>query len=554
MKIALAQLNFHVGNIAYNTNKIIETISNCKNSGVDLLVFPELSVCGYPPRDLLTYSYFVSECLAAINKIAEYTAEIGVIVGSPSFNLLSNGKSLCNSAFFLYNQKIQARINKTLLPTYDVFDEYRYFEPNKHFELVEFKNRTFALTICEDLWNVLPKSLYNVLPMDELSKKNPDFAINIAASPFSYNHHSTRKFVLKQNAERYKIPFFYVNQVGASTDLIFDGGSMVIDAYANTVITLPFFEERVDIIELSLANDDAKTFEIKANNHYRHNFKSVKEERIYNALILGIKDYFKKLNFKKCLLGLSGGVDSALVTVLATQALGNENVLPVLMPSSFSSEHSITDSIQLCKNLQLTPLTLNIHDIYTSFLQTLSPVFNQLPFNIAEENIQSRTRGTLLMAISNKLGYVLLNTSNKSELAVGYGTLYGDMCGALSVIGDLYKTEVYELCNWINKTFNNIIPENILLKEPSAELRPNQKDSDSLPDYELLDRVLDYYINQQLSAQEIIKKGYDSLTVKKIIEMVNRNEYKRYQAPPVLRVSDKAFGSGRRMPLEGYYP
>jgi NAD+ synthase (glutamine-hydrolysing) len=553
MKIALAQLNFHVGNFKKNKELIINTINNCKKDEVDLVVFPELCICGYPPRDFLNYDWFITECINAVNEIAKHTFGIAAIVGSPSINPETVGKKLVNSAFFLENGQIKQRVHKALLPTYDVFDEYRYFEPNRHFELIEYKNRKIALTICEDLWDLNSDALYEVSPMKELHKKQPDFAINIAASPFSYSQHSTRKFVLKQNVEHYKLPLIYVNQVGAQTELVFDGGSMVIDADGQTFKQFPFFKEHVGIIEINLANDDAKTFQL---THYEPvNISPVydKYELIYQALVIGIKDYFDKVGFKKAIIGLSGGVDSALVTFLAKQALGSDNVLAVMMPSEFSSTHSITDSELLCRNLNLAPITLNIENIFKEFQSTLAPQFKQLPFNVAEENIQSRSRGVLLMAISNKFGYVLLNTSNKSELAVGYGTLYGDMCGALSVIGDLYKTQVYDLCNWINSKFNNVIPEHILTKEPSAELRPNQKDSDSLPDYKILDTILLEYIENGKGSKELMDAGFSEELVKRVLRLVNLNEYKRFQAPPVIRVSPKAFGIGRRMPLEGKY-
>lgn len=553
MKIALAQLNFHVGNFKKNKELIINTINNCKKDEVDLVVFPELCICGYPPRDFLNYDWFITECINAVNEIAKHTFGIAAIVGSPSINPETVGKKLVNSAFFLENGQIKQRVHKALLPTYDVFDEYRYFEPNRHFELIEYKNRKIALTICEDLWDLNSDALYEVSPMKELHKKQPDFAINIAASPFSYSQHSTRKFVLKQNVEHYKLPLIYVNQVGAQTELVFDGGSMVIDADGQTFKQFPFFKEHVGIIEINLANDDAKTFQLIHCEPVNISPVYDKYELIYQALVIGIKDYFDKVGFKKAIIGLSGGVDSALVTFLAKQALGSDNVLTVMMPSEFSSTHSITDSELLCRNLNLTPITLNIENIFKEFLSTLAPQFKQLPFNVAEENIQSRCRGVLLMAISNKFGYVLLNTSNKSELAVGYGTLYGDMCGALSVIGDLYKTQVYDLCNWINSKFNNVIPDHILTKEPSAELRPNQKDSDSLPDYKILDTILLEYIENGKGSKELMDAGYSEELVKRVLRLVNLNEYKRFQAPPVIRVSPKAFGIGRRMPLEGKY-
>ena len=536
MKIALAQLNYHIGNFDYNTNKIIEVLNQQKQLGTHLVVFAELCVCGYPPRDFLEYPSFLQRCEDEVLKIAAATQGIACIIGSPARNPLPKGKDLFNAACFIDNGKIRATVKKALLPTYDVFDEYRYFEPAQQFDCVNFMGYKIALTVCEDLWNFGDNPLYTTCPMDELIKQQPHLMINIAASPFNYNQQSNRKAILQQNCEKYNLPLFYVNQVGAQTELIFDGGSTVLDKTGKTVAQLNYFEEDVKVFnfeDMGLVFADATV---------------TQTEQIYHALVLGIKDYFQKSGFTKATLGLSGGIDSALVCALAADALGADNVLAILMPSKHSSNHSIKDAEDLVKNLGCKSKTLPIASIAQTFEDILKPAFNNLPQNIAEENLQARSRGVLLMAISNKLGYVLLNTSNKSETAVGYGTLYGDMCGAIAVIGDCYKTQVYQLCQFINRN-KEIIPQNTISKPPSAELRPNQKDSDSLPDYDLLDKVLFHYIEETKSAKEIMALGYPDATVSRILNLVNNAEFKRYQTPPILRVSPKAFGMGRRMPI-----
>lgn len=541
MKIALAQLNFHIGNFELNTEKIIQTIKKAKADGAGLVVFPELAVCGYPPLDFLDFRDFIRKSLACINTIAEHTHGIGVIAGSPSFNPVLKGKNLFNTAFFLHDGKIAGLTHKALLPNYDVFDEYRYFEPGRTFNCIECNGIKIALTICEDLWNEEDDPLYQICPMDELIKEKPQLIINIAASPFDYQHAEKRKSILKRNALKYSLPVIYVNHVGGQTEMLFDGGSLVMDQHGKTINELNYFSEDYSIIEFPLKTQSPPPARMQD-----------KTERIHNALIMGIRDYFRKQNFKQATLGLSGGIDSAVVLALAAEALGSNNVFPVMMPSPYSSEHSITDSELMAANLGISCLSLPIHQPFQSYLTLLQPVFNNLPADVTEENLQARIRGTLLMALSNKHGYILLNTSNKSELAVGYGTLYGDMCGGLSVIGDVYKTEVYELAHFINRS-RNIIPQNIITKPPSAELRPNQKDTDSLPPYEILDSILRLYIEQQHGPVRIVEAGFDQALVLKALRMVNRNEHKRFQAPPILRVSPKAFGLGRRLPIVGQY-
>jgi len=544
MKIALAQLNYHVGNFEANTRKIIAAIRDAEKQGAELVVFSELCICGYPSRDFLEFDDFISQCTGALNEIAKHTKQVAALVGCPRKNPVKEGKDLFNSAFLLYEGEIKSITDKTLLPTYDIFDEYRYFESNKKFEVVNFKGKKLAVTICEDIWNVgNDNPLYTVCPLDEMMSQSPDIIINLSASPFSYVQHEERMKVIRANVARYKIPMVYVNQVGAQTELIFDGGSVVVSEKGETIERLKFFEEEIRIADCGLPIANSK-FEIE-------NLKS-EIELIYDALVLGIRDYFSKLGFKKAILGLSGGIDSALVLCLAAEALGKENVLSLLLPSGFSTEHSLADAKQLCENLGTKYETVPIENNFQSFIQTLNPFFKELPFNVAEENLQARVRGVLLMAFSNKFGYILLNTTNKSEAAVGYGTLYGDMCGGLAVLGDVYKTQVYELANYINRT-SEVIPQNIITKAPSAELRPNQKDSDSLPEYDVLDKILFQYIEKRQGPKELVAMGFDKKLVDRILKMVNGNEWKRYQAPPILRVSPKAFGMGRRMNIEGKY-
>lgn len=545
MKIALSQLNYHIGNFENNTDKIIASVQQAKKENVDLVVFSELAVCGYPPLDFLEFNDFIKKSIAAVAKIAAICTGISVIVGSPSINPILKGKNLFNSAFLLEDGKIKSVTHKTLLPTYDVFDEYRYFEPNRKFEIIEVKGKKIALTICEDLWNEEDDPLYTFCPMDELIKFSPDLIVNIAASPFDYRHAETRKAILKRNALKFKLPIIYVNHIGGQTEMLFDGGSLVMNTKGEVDHELKYFEEDFVIVDTNSLNNQ------KLNAQYPKP-ETLKIEKIHRALVLGVRDYFRKMNFTKATLGLSGGIDSAVVLALATEALGANNVFPVLMPSQFSSDHSVSDSVKIADILGVKYETIPIKNIYETYTASLHPFFKDLPFNVTEENIQARVRGTLLMALSNKFGYILLNTTNKSEMAVGYGTLYGDMCGGLSVIGDVYKTEVYELANYLNRD-KEIIPQHIISKPPSAELRPGQKDTDSLPPYDILDKILYQYIEQRLGPEEIIAAGFDDQLVKRILKLVNTNEYKRFQTPPILRVSSKAFGLGRRMPIVGKY-
>lgn len=558
MKIFLAQQNYHIGNFESNTQKIICAIDEAKKQGGDLIVFSELSVCGYAPRDFFEFNDFISKSYAAIHEIKQHADTIGVLIGAPDRNPAKEGKDLFNAAFLLYEKEIKGIAHKTCLPNYDVFDEYRYFEPAYEWSVMKFKGKKLAVTICEDIWNLGDNPMYRICPMDELMKQKPDVMINLSASPFDYTHDEDRKATIKSNVVKYKLPLFYCNAVGSQTEIVFDGASLVFDKHANLCGQLPAFQSS---LQSFILNDDgtidAPVIEPANRVPDKELSPAGLEENlniamVYNAIVMGIRDYFSKMGFTKAIIGSSGGIDSAVTLVLACEALGKENVRAVLMPSQYSTSHSVNDAEQLSLNLGNQYDIIPIENIYNSFLEELKPVFNGLPFNIAEENIQSRTRGNLLMAIANKFGYILLNTSNKSELATGYGTLYGDMAGGLGVLGDCYKLQVYALAKYINRD-KEIIPDNIIVKAPSAELRHGQKDSDSLPDYEILDKILYQYIERRQGPNEIKAKGFDVTLVDKVLRMVNINEYKRNQFCPIIRISPKAFGVGRRMPIVGKY-
>jgi len=610
MKIALAQQNYHVGNFEENTRKILEGIRQAKDAGADLVVFSELCVCGYPPRDFLEFEDFIAQCYTAIDRIREHADTIGVIVGGPARNAAKEGKDLFNAAWLLYEKEIKGVAHKTCLPTYDVFDEYRYFEPAWQWQVIPFKGKKIALTICEDIWNLGDNPLYRVCPMDQLMKKHPDVMINISASPFDYDHDDDRKEVVRQNVLKYRLPMYYCNAVGSQTEIVFDGGTVVYDSHGNLVKEMKYFEEDFAVVDLphpvpplyeellpglSIAVGHNKPDEDEeASMHSAGTTtqaapqpttlttghpdrpadifdKDMRVSRvtdpdrilgyltredniaqIYNALILGIRDYFSKMGFAKAIIASSGGIDSAVTLALACEALGRENVRAILLPSEFSTSHSVSDAEQLSRNLGNPYDIIPIREVYDALIHTLAPVFKDMPFGLAEENLQSRTRGNIVMGLANKFGYVMLNTSNKSELSTGYGTLYGDMAGGLSVLGDVYKGQVYALARYINRQ-GEVIPANILEKAPSAELRPGQKDSDSLPDYDVLDKVLYQYIERRQGPKEIVAMGIDEAVVRRILRLVNTSEYKRNQFCPIIRVSCKAFGVGRRMPIVGKY-
>ncbi len=528
MKIFLAQQNYHIGNFEKNREKIINGIEMGRKAGADLVLFSELCICGYPPRDFLEFNDFIRKCYESIDIIKEHTSGIGVLIGSPAHNPRKEGKDLLNAAFLLHDKEIRAEIHKTLLPNYDIFDEYRYFEPASEWKCIEFKGKKLAVTICEDIWNLGDNPLYRITPMEKLIGQKPDVMLNLSASPYNYAADVVRRSIMEAHTLKYKLPMLYCNTVGAQTEIVFDGGSLVYDGNGNMVKEMKYFEEDYEIVDLDLIEgkknynkdevsasgrgtssemENPSTIPATKTRSYFYSaaevgrdsdiLKYLTDEKniaeIHSALVLGISDYFSKMNFKKATLGASGGIDSAVVQALAVKALGKENVHVLLMPSQYSTEHSISDAELLCKRLGNPYNIVAIKEVYDSYLSTLKPVFRDLPFSVAEENLQSRTRGNLLMALANKLGYILLNTSNKSELATGYGTLYGDMAGGLGVLGDLYKMQVYALAGYMNRK-EELIPDHIISKAPSAELRPDQKDTDSLPDYRILDKVLYNYI------------------------------------------------------------
>lgn len=564
MRIALAQQNYHIGNFEENSRKIIEGIKWAKDEKADLVVFSELCICGYPPRDFVEFNDFINQCYQTIDKVKQHADTIGVLVGSPARNPQKEGKDLFNAVFLLHEKQVKGEIHKTLLPNYDVFDEYRYFEPAYDWKVLEFRGKKLAITICEDIWNLGDNPLYRLTPMEKLMEFRPDVMINLSASPYNYAQDIVRNSIVKSHTTRYKIPMLYCNTVGSQTEIVFDGGSLVYDMNGNKVAEMKYFEEDYKVFELEPLCQKRKTQSTDEKYYYTATDVGTDEERldyltderniaeIHKALVLGIRDYFHKLGFSRAVLGASGGIDSAVTQALACEALGKENVIAVMMPSPFSTSHSVDDAVKLSENLGNPYHNLSIRNIYESFLQTLEPVFKDLPFGIAEENIQARVRGNLLMALANKFGYILLNTSNKSELATGYGTLYGDMAGGIGVLGDVYKMQVYALADHLNKK-KIIIPENIIHKAPSAELRPDQKDSDSLPEYNILDKILYEYIELRKSPKEIISRGFEELLVNRVLKLVNTNEYKRNQFCPIIRVSCKAFGVGRRLPIVAKY-
>lgn len=571
MKIALAQQNYHIGNFEKNTEKIIEGIAWAKHQGAELVVFSELCICGYPPRDFLEFNDFINKCYESIELVKQHADTIGVLIGAPARNAQLDGKDLFNAVFLLHEREIKAEIHKTLLPNYDVFDEYRYFEPAYNWNVMEFKGKKLAVTICEDVWNMGDNPLYRITPMEKLMPFQPDVMINLSASPYNYAQDIVRNSIVKAHVLKYKMPMLYCNTVGSQTEIVFDGGSLVYDINGKKVKEMKYFEEDYQVFELDellVKNDEFNSKSLdggKRETYYYSAFEVGRDidtveyisgekniEEIYHALVLGIRDYFQKMGFRKAILGSSGGIDSAVTQVLAVEALGKDNVRALLMPSHYSSSHSVTDAEALSRNLGNPFDIVPIKKIYDAFLSELAPIFKDEPFNVAEENIQSRTRGNLLMAVANKFGYILLNTSNKSELATGYGTLYGDMAGGLSVLGDLYKMQVYALARFLNKK-KEIIPGNVITKAPSAELRPDQKDSDSLPEYEKLDRILYQYIELRKGPKEIVATGYEKTLVDRVLKLVNSNEYKRNQFCPIIRVSCKAFGVGRRVPIVGKY-
>ena len=536
MRIALAQYDPLIGDVEGNAAKARQGIDEAIQANADLVVFPELFISGYPPQDLLEHDAFVQRCLDTLEELAKSCSDIAAIVGSPCFDQDHPGRKRCNSAFFLDQGKIRSIHHKTLLPTYDVFDEARHFEAARERHLINFGGEQIALTICEDLWDIHEELAYDQHPMQELKEQGASLMINIAASPYAHEHPELRRQLMASNAQLYGLPLFYTANIGAQTELIFDGGSMVLNDRGERMAELPYFRSSIQCF-------DSEELEGENSNNLPK-----REERVRRALILGLQDFFAKLGMKKAIIGLSGGIDSALTCAITVEALGAENVYAVMMPSDFSSDHSVEDSKELVGKLGCDSDIFPIRDLYEQYNAVLAPRFEGTEFGLAEENLQARSRGVLLMALSNKFGHLLLNTTNKSEMAVGYGTLYGDLCGALSVIGDLYKTEAYELAEHLNAEGERI-PRAILEKAPSAELKPDQRDTDTLPPYGELDGILSRYIEEKQSLSDIVRDGFDRGTVQQVLKAVDSSEFKRYQSAPVLRVSKKAFGIGRRMPL-----
>ncbi len=580
MKIRVQQINAVVGDIPGNADAVLAALKLAEQEVVDLLVLPELVICGYPPMDLVERKSFLQAVYRQTGRIVESTKETGLLFGTLRPNNAQQGRPVCNVALLAHRGKAVDEISKTLLPTYDVFDEFRYFEPNREIRITEWAGHKWGITVCEDIWNNQNEyndRIYDVDPAAVLKSQGAEILINISASPFTREKPEMREEMLQRNARRLEMPVIYANQVGANSELIFDGNSSVISADGEVVLRLATFQEdRGDIFwkhsgsgkesvpgRGSGPGKDSKPGKdlnsgkpsdpvaITTPNQVLKTFPG-REERLFKALALGLHDYIEKSRMpKRVVMGLSGGIDSALTAVIAQEAFGAENVMGITMPSPYSSEGSVTDSEKLARNLGITIHELSIKEIYHAFLNTLKPVFGQTEFGVAEENLQSRSRGTILMGISNKFGHMLLNTGNKSELAVGYCTLYGDMAGGLSMLSDIYKTEVYTISRWVNETCygREVIPWNTIEKPPSAELRPGQKDTDTLPDYKILDGILQAYIENQCSAEQIVKAGFSKEKVRQVIRMVDRNEYKRRQAAPGLRVSAKAFGMGRRLPI-----
>ena len=548
MKIAIAQINPTIGEIAGNASQILQFARQAEQQNVSLLITPELSLCGYPPKDLLLNGSFIEDMAATIEQLAhDLPQNMAVLVGCVQINdkfHQSGGKPLFNSAALLHQGKVEQVFHKRLLPNYDVFDEHRYFEPGLQINSFSFSSLKVGVTICEDFWNdedFWGKRSYATNPIADLAALNVDLIVNLSASPYSAAKPHLREAMLRHAAIRHQKPIIYANQVGANDDLIFDGCSVSFNRQGEIIGRAKAFETDLLVVEFNEQLVDLQPSVIAP-------MPENDDEEIYQALVLGVRDYSRKCGFTKVVIGLSGGVDSALVAQIATSALGKENVLAVLMPSPYSSDHSVQDALHLAKNLGIQTQTLPIGDLMKGYDTTLEPLFVNTSFGLAEENIQSRIRGNLLMAIANKFGYLLLSTGNKSEMAVGYCTLYGDMNGGLAAIADVPKTRVYSICNWINR-HNEIIPTNILTKPPSAELKPGQVDADSLPPYEVLDDILHRSIHNYQSAAQIVAAGHDKATVTRILALVARSEFKRRQAPPGLKITDRAFGTGWRMPI-----
>ncbi len=546
MKITIAQLNPVVGDIDGNLKKALQVLPQAHQDSSDLVVFPELFLTGYPPRDLLERSWFVERTQAALDALTKVSADLprtGILIGAPQLTGKDTGNGLYNSALLIYEGQVLFRQHKSLLPTYDVFDEARYFDTAPQILVTPFKDDRLGIAICEDAWNdpeLWKPRTYSFDPVEKLISQGATILINISASPFHAGKDKVRYGIMQNHSNKNHVPSVFVNQVGGNDELLFDGRSMCFDSNGDPIVILSAFEENVRTVDLAAAGkpDSYMPLDTIASVH--------------DALVMGIRDYMDKCGFSSTVLGLSGGIDSAVTCCLAVESLGREKVLGVSMPSPYSSKGSVDDSRKLAENLGIRFKVIPISSIYTSYLDSLKEHFEGRTSDITEENFQARIRGNILMGLSNKFGHLLLSTGNKSELAVGYCTLYGDMAGGLSVISDVPKTMVYQLAHYINRQ-SEIIPGEIIEKPPSAELKPDQKDQDSLPPYDVLDRILQYYVDEHYSLQEIVKLGFDPEVVTWVIKAVDKSEYKRKQAPPGLKVTSKAFGTGRRMVIAAKY-
>jgi len=539
MKIVLAQINPIIGDLTGNTKKITRAIAQAKSDGADLVLFPEMSITGYPPEDFLLMPYFIDAVEAKLDEIILASKGIIAVVGLPRKNQGDTGKLLCNSAAIIDDGVLLGFQDKSLLPSYDVFSETRYFSPSEQFHVWHLHEKKIVVTICEDIWHhseLITQTRYSHDPIEGIQALAPDIVLNLSASPFNIEKCEERISVCQKAAKTLKCPVVLCNQVGGNDSLIFDGHSVYAGGDGQVLAVAKGFTEDFLMIDTD-DRDVCYEFEVRPMKN------------LYDALVLGLKDYFHKSGFSSACLGLSGGIDSAVVACIATEALGCENVLGVSMPSRYSSEGSVTDAEALAENLAIKLWSIPIEKPFSAYIDTLEPYFKDYPQDVTEENIQARTRGMIMMAISNKLGHVVLATGNKSEMAMGYATLYGDMCGGLGVISDLTKKIVYDLAEWINR-YKEIIPTNTITKPPSAELRPDQKDSDTLPDYKVLDNVLQAYVEDHLSVKQIVEKfGYETDLVEDLVKKILRNEYKRRQSAPGLRVSAKSFSIGRRFPI-----
>jgi NAD+ synthetase len=537
MKIGIAQINAVVGDFPGNAKRILAAYRECLEQGADLVVTPEMSLAGYPPRDLVFKSQFVPKCLQALDYLADEVKAVPLLVGYVDFHAGEIGKPYRNAVAWLESGKITERFFKTLLPTYDVFDERRYFEPGQAAEPFEWNGKKIGITICEDIWteDYLQRPMYDRDPVAELCARGADLILNLSASPFHLGKPDSRRRMLGEIACEAAVPIVYCNSVGGNDQLVFDGHSMVVDVSGDVIAQMVGFEEECRVVDVFGGGEVEPV-------------PSADSEQLYRALVLGLRDYVHKCGFSSVCLGLSGGIDSALTAVIAADALGPENVHGLTMPGPYSSGGSVEDSLALAENLGIRCDEISISEVFAAVKKTMLPLFDGRKEDVTEENMQARIRGLLLMALSNKDNHLLLTTGNKSELAVGYCTIYGDMCGGLAVISDLPKTRVFEVARWVNRTAERI-PQNTIEKPPSAELRPDQKDQDTLPEYDVLDAVLELYVEQQLGAEEIVERGFDETMVRWIQRRVDLNEWKRQQAAPGIRVTSKAFGIGRRMPI-----